>query len=129
MSIIALLLAATLFGGMVFFSFGFAPVLFAQLPMEKVRPLLRGTFPYYYLAVIALAAVAAIAAYFISPLAAGLLLAISLSTLYARQGLMPMINNASDRDDQSAFKRLHGASVVIQLIQIGLGGWAVAALA
>ena len=45
MTDIALLLAATLLGGMVFFSFGFAPVLFAQLPMEQVRPLLRGTFP------------------------------------------------------------------------------------
>lgn len=37
MSIIALLLAATLLGGMVFFSFGFAPVLFAQLPMDSKR--------------------------------------------------------------------------------------------
>ena len=47
MSVFALLVTATLFGGMVFFSFGFAPVLFKQLPMDKVRPLLRGTFPYY----------------------------------------------------------------------------------
>ena len=32
-------MAAMLFGGMTFFSFGFAPVLFKQLPVDKVRPL------------------------------------------------------------------------------------------
>ena len=45
MTTFALLMTAMLFGGMTFFSFGFAPVLFKQLPMDKVRPLLRGTFP------------------------------------------------------------------------------------
>ena len=129
MTIFTLLLTATLFGGMVFFSFGFAPVLFAQLPMEKVRPLLRGTFPYYYLAVIGLSAVTAALAYFTSPLAATLIALICVSTLYARQILMGQINAATDRGDQPAFKRLHGLSVVVQLVQIGLAGWAVALLA
>ncbi|MEL6646004.1 MAG: DUF4149 domain-containing protein [Pseudomonadota bacterium] len=129
MTLAALLLTATLFGGMVFFSFGFAPVLFAQLPMEKVRPLLRGTFPYYYLAVIALAAVAAAVTYAVSPLAAALLAAIAASTVYARQILMHQINAATDREDKRAFGRLHGASVVIQLIQIGIAGWAVVVIA
>ena len=129
MALISLLLTAVLFGGMVFFSFGFAPVLFAQLPMERVRPLLRGTFPYYYLAVISLSALCAILATFANALAAALIGVICVSTLYARQILMAQINAATDRDDQPAFKRLHGASVVIQLIQIGLAGWAVALLA
>jgi hypothetical protein len=128
MTDIALLLAATLLGGMVFFSFGFAPVLFAQLPMEQVRPLLRGTFPYYYLAVIALAAATAAAAWMVAPLAGALFAAIAASTLYARQILMAQINAATDQGDHSAFKRLHGLSVVIQLIQIGLAGWAVVLL-
>ena len=65
MTEVTLLLAALTFGGMTFFSFGFAPVLFAQLPMEKVRPLLRGTFPYYYLSVAGLSAVTASAAMFV----------------------------------------------------------------
>ncbi|WP_424968093.1 MULTISPECIES: DUF4149 domain-containing protein [unclassified Dinoroseobacter] len=129
MTEIALLLSATLLGGMVFYSFGFAPVLFAQLPMERVRPLLRGTFPYYYLAVIGLSALTALAAWFVSPLAAGLFAAIALSTVYARQILMAQINAATDRGDKKAFGRLHGASVVIQLIQIGLAGWAVVLVA
>lgn len=129
MTAIALLLTAALFGGMVFYSFGFAPVLFAQLPMERVRPLLRGTFPYYYLVVIAVAAVAAIATFFVNPLAGALLAAICLSTVYARQLLMAQINAATDRGDQAAFKRLHGLSVVIQIIQIGIAGWALVLLA
>jgi len=129
MTLVALLLTAVLFGGMVFYSFGFAPVLFAQLPMEQARPLLRGTFPYYYLAVIGTAAAAALAAYFVSPLAAGLLAGILLTTVYARQILMPQINAATDRDDRRAFHRLHTVSVVIQLIQIALAGWAVALIA
>jgi len=128
MGVFALLVTATLFGGMVFFSFGFAPVLFKQLPMEKVRPLLRGTFPYYYLVVIAVSALAMAVALAVSPLAAGLLGGIAISTLYARQILMPQINAATDRGDDSSFKRLHGVSVVIQLIQIGMAGWAVALL-
>jgi len=126
---IALLLSALLFGGMSFFSFGFAPVLFKQLPMEQVRPLLRGTFPYYYLSVIALAAVTAVAAVFADRVSATLMLAIALSTIYARQILMHQINAATDRGDKAAFGRLHGLSVVLQLAQIGFAGWAVVRLA
>lgn len=123
MTILALLLAATLFGGMVFFSFGFAPVLFAQLPMEKVRPLLRGTFPYYYAAIIALSSVSTAAAGIVDQLAGIGLAIICLTTVYARQILMGQINAATDADDQTRFKRLHGLSVVIQLVQIGIAGW------
>ena len=125
---VSLLASATLLGGMTFFSFGFAPVLFAQLPMDKVRPLLRGTFPYYYLAVIACAGIAAGVAMPVDTLAAALLFTVFASTIYARQILMGQINAATDRGDQAAFKRLHGASVLIQLIQIGLAAWAVVRL-
>jgi len=125
---LSLLFTACLFGGMTFFSFGFAPVLFKQLPVAEVRPLLRGTFPYYYLAVIIVSAIAAVVAYFASPLAAGLLLFITISTMIARQWLMPKINAATDAGNKPLFNRLHGASVVIQLIQIGLCGWAVVAI-
>lgn len=128
MTAFALLTAALLFGGMTFFSFGFAPVLFKQLPMEQVRPLLRGTFPYYYLAVIGMSALAAAATLVVSSLAAMLLTVILVSTVYARQILMPQINAATDRDDQAMFKRLHGLSVVIQLAQIVLAAWAVVLL-
>ncbi|MEL6121109.1 MAG: DUF4149 domain-containing protein [Pseudomonadota bacterium] len=128
MTTFALLMTAMLFGGMTFFSFGFAPVLFKQLPMDKVRPLLRGTFPYYYLAVIGMSAVATAAALAVSGRATIVLGVILIATIYARQILMPQINAATDRDDQPMFKRLHGLSVVIQIIQIGLAAWAVVLL-
>jgi len=129
MTITALLLAAALFGAMTIFSFGFAPVLFAQLPAEKVRPLLRGTFPHYYLAVIGLAAIGTIFSYFVAQTAAIVLLVIVLSTIYARQKLMHQINAATDRGDKRAFGVLHGVSVVLQLVQIGLAGWSVVLIA
>ena len=126
---LALILTALLFGGMTFYSFGFAPVLFRQLPMEQVRPLLRGTFPYYYLAIIGLGIVAAVVTFPADRLASGLLGAIVVSTLYARQILMHQINAATDRADKRAFSMLHGLSVVIQLVQIGLAVWALLILA
>lgn len=128
LSATALLAAAILMGGMTFFSFGFAPVLFKQLPIEKVRPLLRGTFPYYYLVVIVASASSAALAFFIEPRAGRLLVVICISTLYARQILMPQINAATDRGDETAFKWLHRLSVAIQLVQLGLCGWAVVLL-
>ncbi|MCY4179891.1 MAG: DUF4149 domain-containing protein [Litoreibacter sp.] len=128
LSATALLAAAILMGGMTFFSFGFAPVLFKQLPMEQVRPLLRGTFPYYYLVVIVASALTAALAFFIEPRAGRLLVVICITTLYARQILMPQINAATDRGDETAFKWLHGLSVGIQLVQLGLCGWAVVLL-
>jgi hypothetical protein len=126
---VALILTALLFGGMTFYSFGFAPVLFRQLPMEQVRPLLRGTFPYYYLAVIGLGALAAAVSVATDMLAGALLGAIVVSTLYARQILMHQINAATDRGDKTAFAWLHGLSVAIQLVQIGLAVWALLRLA
>ena len=125
MTIFALLLTATLFGGMIFFSFGFAPVLFKQLPMAQVRPLLRGTFPYYYLIVIFLSAFSALITWNVSSNAAVLVGIICLSTIYARQILMHQINAATDSDNQRLFKRLHGLSVMVQLVQIVLAGLAV----
>ncbi|MEM7256700.1 MAG: DUF4149 domain-containing protein [Pseudomonadota bacterium] len=128
MQSLTLLLISCLFGGMCFFSFGFAPVLFKQLPIKEVRPLLRGTFPYYYLAIIVLSAGCCLLALFVKPFAAALLLIICLSTIYARQILMGKINTATDSDNQQQFKKLHGLSVVVQLIQIVLCGWAVVAV-
>ena len=124
MANIALILTALLFGGMTFYSFGFAPVLFRQLPMEQVRPLLRGTFPYYYLAVIGLGLVATAASFGTDRLAGLLLGTIVASTFYAREVLMHRINAATDRGDKPAFARLHGLSVAIQIAQIGLAVWA-----
>ncbi|MCH2078520.1 MAG: DUF4149 domain-containing protein [Rhodobacteraceae bacterium] len=121
---IALLSTAILLGGMTFFSFGYAPVLFKLLSMEEVRPILRGTFPYYYAVVIGLSGLCTALALGAGILPAALLALICASTLYARQILMHQINSAADREDKSLFGKLHGASVGIQLMQLGLCAWA-----
>ena len=113
---------------MVFFSTGFAPVLFKQLELEQVRPLLRGTFPYYYLVMIVLSGLATLVAAPVSITTTAILASVCASTIFARQILMPMINDATDAGDKKRFATLHGLSVVIQLIQIAVCGWAVVIL-
>lgn len=129
MTVTALLLSAWLFGGMAAFSAGFAPLLLRLVPMERARPMLRGAFPLYYGAVAGLAALCAVAAAVVDPLAAGTLLLVAATTLWARQDLMHRINAATDRDDATAFARLHGLSVALQLVQIAATGWVVLRLA
>ena len=124
MESLALLITAVLLGGMTFFSFGFTPVLFKLLPSSDVRPILRGTFPYYYLAVIALSAICTALALTQSVTAAIILAVITASTIYARQILMLQINAAADAENKKKFGLLHGASVIIQLIQLALCAWA-----
>ena len=57
------------------------------------------------------------------PLAGGLTLAIAATTLLIRQLLMPAINRATDAGAGSQFKLLHGLSVIITLLHIGIAGW------
>ena len=115
----AMLLSSLLFGGMVLFSFGFALFVLKHLPAAVARPLIRQAFPHYYLLVIVTAGLAALAAAPLDRVTASLLAAIALSTLLARQVLMPAVNAATDQGDKKRFGQLHGISVLIQLAQIG----------
>ena len=129
MTILALLTVATLFGGMVLYSFGFAPFLFRTLKFETAGKLLRRAFPVYYLLVIALAGAAALLVWLLGDELGALLLAlVAIGAVVARQGLMPAINAARDAGDAMAgrFKALHGASVAINSVQLLLVGWALA---
>jgi hypothetical protein len=119
LSATAMLLSSLLFGGMVLFSFGFALFALKHLPAAVARPLIRQAFPHYYLLVIITAALAALTAAPLDLLTSGLLAVIALSTILARQGLMPAVNAATDRGDKKRFSQLHGVSVLIQLAQIG----------
>ncbi|MEM1376265.1 MAG: DUF4149 domain-containing protein [Pseudomonadota bacterium] len=128
---IALLTTATLFGGMILYSFGFAPLVFSQMPSEAAGPMIRNAFPWYYLFVIVAAAIATAFLFFSGDaLATSLLAATLVIGLFARQGLMPMINAARDKQmagDAAAKKRfgaLHGVSVLLNFIQLGAIGWA-----
>jgi hypothetical protein len=120
----ALLLCATLFGGMMLYSFGFAALVFRTLPANEAGTMLRAAFPWYYLFVAAGGGLAAITVAPIDGLAAALLGGSALAAVYARQILMPRINRA--RDDQLAgkasagarFAWLHGWSVLVNFLQL-----------
>ncbi|MBU6381602.1 MAG: DUF4149 domain-containing protein [Betaproteobacteria bacterium] len=115
---LGLLSVALLFGGMTLFAFGFAALMFTALPPEAARSVIRRAFPPFYLWVIVTSACAAALIWRFDEFAAWLLIAITLSTVPARQILMPSINAASDTGNQRAFKWLHGLSVLITLAHI-----------
>jgi hypothetical protein len=125
----ALLATALLFGGMVLYAFGFAAFVFSALPPETASPLIRKAFPHFYLFVLVVSAVAAGAAVFITPFSAAILAAIALTTVFARQILMPAINRATDSGNKSRFKLLHTGSVLLTLAHIGAAGFVITALA
>jgi hypothetical protein len=123
---LALLTTAILFGGMVLFSFGFAPALFAALPPDTAGATIRRTFPHFYLLVLGTAGFSAALLWPHDRLAAGLLAVIAVTTIPNRQILMPAINRATDEGAKTRFNWLHGASVLITLAHIGLAGVALA---
>ena len=74
-------------------------------------------------------AVAGAAAAFVAPVSAAILGAIAVTTLFARQVLMPAINRATDSGDKPRFKLLHTGSVLLTLAHIGAAGFVIMALA
>ncbi len=125
----ALLLVSTLFGGMMLYSFGFAPMVFRAMPAEEAGRFIRAVFPWYYLFVIAIASLGGAVLLLWNWRAAALMLAIALVAVYARQVLMPRINAARDERLQgsaqakSRFGRLHGVSVALNFVQLIAAGY------
>ena len=134
METLALLTAATLFGGMMLYSFGFAAFVFKALPADQAGSVIRQAFPWYYLFVLSAALLAALVFLAVDGLSAGLLAATGATGIYARQVLMPQINAARDAQlaGEAGAKRrfglLHGWSVALNFLQLGAIGWALARL-
>jgi hypothetical protein len=109
---------------MVFFSAVMAPLIFIKLGGEAAGRFIRQVFPWYYLVVIALAAVGAAALAVPRPVDAAVLGAVAAVGVAARQVLMPMINRArdamlaGDAASKTRFTRLHRLSVWINAAQI-----------
>ena len=116
---LSLLVTALLFGGMVLYSFGFAAFVFTALPANVAGPLIRRAFPHFYLFVLASSAVAATVALAFDPVSSAILVTIAVTTILARQVLMPAINAATDQGAKTRFKVLHSLSVLITLAHIG----------
>ena len=119
---LAVLTTALLFGGMTLYSFGFAAFLFTALPPDVAGATLRRAFPAFYLFVIGVAALAAGLLWPLDAVAAGLMMAIAITTVPSRQLLMPAINAATDRGQRNRFKWLHGVSVLVTLAHIAAAG-------
>ena len=124
MEIVALLLTAALFGGMVLYSFGFAPFIFTQFDAVQAGKTIRAAFPWYYTFVLIGSAVAAFALIFVNVLTAQLLLVCTVIGIIAQFFLMPAINNARDNGQEEKFKQLHFLSVFLNFVQLGLIVWA-----
>lgn len=134
--LIALVALAVLLGGMAFFATVMAPLVFTKLPGATAGAFIREVFPAYYLFVLICAAIAAVALAAVDVRQPALAMgAVALVTLWLRHGLMPAINRASDAaraGDVAAkarFDRAHRASVVVNLAQLGVVGWALGRLA
>lgn len=122
---VLLLITALLFGGMVLYAFGFASFVFSALPADTAGPLIRKAFPHFYLFCLGTAALGAGLAALVDPVSGGILAAIALTTLPARQILMPAINAATDNGQKGRFKILHSASVLLTLGHIAAAGYVI----
>ena len=123
MEFVALLLSSLLFGGMTLYSFGFAAFVFSALPPDLSGNTIRQAFPHFYIFVLATSAISATLLYFLDPVAAAVMVIISVITIPTRQILMPAINKASDSGARRKFKILHSLSVLITLSQIVGSGY------
>jgi hypothetical protein len=132
MQIAAGLLLALAFGGMAFFSFVFSPLVFVKLPMETAGPFIRQVFPWYFLTIAAVFALAALALLPGYPGLAALAAGMAVLGAINRQILMPRINRLRDRmlgGDEAAgpaFDKAHRASVGINLVQLSAAAVALA---
>lgn len=126
MQVVALLFTSLLFGGAVLFSFGFAAFLLSTLPTDVARSSIRRAFPHFYLFVLLSAGLAALLLWPSDRVGAALMGVIAVTVIPARQALMPAINRATDTGQTSRFKALHGVSVLIGLIHIGINGYVLA---
>lgn len=125
----ALLITALMFGGTVLYSFGFAAFVFNALPAETAGLLIRRAFPHFYLFVMATAGAATILLIARDSVSSAIMGIIAVTTVFARQVLMPAINNATDTGDTHRFKLLHTLSVLITLVHIGAAGFVIVRLA
>jgi hypothetical protein len=123
-----------LLGAMVFFSGVMAPLIFTKLDADVAGRFIRQVFPWYYLTVIILGGLAAVAFVLFRPWDAIALAGVALAAVLARHVLMPGINRARDAvlaGDSAAgrrFSRLHRASVWINGVQIITAGIVMARL-
>lgn len=121
---IGFLATGLLLGAMVFFSAVMAPLIFTKLAGDVAGRFIRQVFPWYYLTIIGLGGLAALALLRFHLAEAIGLAGVAITGILTRQVLMPRINRARDASvagDAAAgtrFWRLHRLSVWINALQI-----------
>ena len=123
--LITSIIAGIVAGGMLFFAFFMAPMIFTQLAPEMAGSFIRAVFPKYYLIFGALFIILSALLFILSSnLLAALVLVSGLGFIAARQSLMPLINKYSDLasgGDTTAARRfnsLHRTSVILNTLQM-----------
>jgi hypothetical protein len=118
---------AAVFGGMLFFAFVYAPMIFVRLPAETAGSFIRGVFPVYYRVMGGTSVLAGVL--LLPDPESVVMLAISAVFLLVMLVLMPRINAARDasvgtaaaKDAAPAAKRfasLHRLSVIVNFAQM-----------
>ena len=117
---IEIILPSVVLGIMLFFSFAVAPVIFKVLKENEARRFVRTIFPYYYFINLILILLICIFLFYKSFISFDFYLLVSVALLFAISLfiLMPLINNARDREEENKFKYLHAISVIINFLQI-----------
>ena len=114
-------LIAAVAGVMLFFSVAVAPGIFKVLPADWAGVYVRAFFPKYYAV---LGAVTALAAWTSTSAAAQpSLWACAAVFLLSLWPITPAINRARDRGAKRLFGALHGVSVLLNLVQLGVLLW------
>jgi FtsH-binding integral membrane protein len=103
-------------GIMVFFTVTVAPTIFTALPPEWSAAYVRKFFPRYFLFLGLTTAAATLAAN--TPIHQAALLACTLIFFFSCFWLTPRINRARDEQNSATFKRLHWASVGLNMLQL-----------
>ena len=124
---VALTAAAVVFGGMVFFAFVYAPLVFIKLGTEIGGQFIREVFPVYYVAMGATSIAAAVLLAFASA-ARGVdalaMACIGIVFFLARFAMLPIIHRnreaglAGDIAAKKRFDALHRVSVIVNLAQM-----------
>ena len=117
-----LLITGAIAGAMAFFTAVVAPAAFRVLAADQAGLLVRRLFPVYYLVMAAAAALAAMLIGFDSPAAGRVLALVAALFMAKRVLLLPRMERqragreAGDAEATRAFRRLHGLSMVLNLV-------------
>jgi hypothetical protein len=117
--VLLILITAAILSFMIFFPAVVATSVFKVLDEKASSKFLRIFFPKYYLFGLILSCLGLlVSVYKYDKISLFFFIFISLSFVFSKQILMPMINKAKDESKEIKFNKLHKSSVFINFLQI-----------